>query len=284
VPWTTQQFADRPGTLRICQNAGATDRTADYLDVETDAATVADCPGWLEEANANWDAAARPGQRKPAIYVNGSNITAVANILTAADLSCGLIVANWNLDQAQAIAAVSAASGPFPVHGLQYADPGPYDIDVWSAAWLNEVSGPHKPPPPSLAWPTVAIGATGARVMTIQHLLSFHGFVLTADGIYGPATKACVAGFQAGESLADDGIVGPLTWASLVVTVQSGNTGVVVIAVQAALNAADDAGLPTDGIFGVQTLAAVRGFQAIKKLTVDGVVGPDTWAALSKAE
>lgn len=37
---------------------------------------------------------------------------------------------------------------------------------------------------------------------------------------------------------------------------------------------------PIDGNFGAQTLAAVKAFQHTKKLLPDGVVGPQTWAAL----
>jgi peptidoglycan hydrolase-like protein with peptidoglycan-binding domain len=37
---------------------------------------------------------------------------------------------------------------------------------------------------------------------------------------------------------------------------------------------------PIDGIFGTQTQAAVKAFQLTKGLLADGVVGPQTWAAL----
>lgn len=38
--------------------------------------------------------------------------------------------------------------------------------------------------------------------------------------------------------------------------------------------------LEIDGVFGRMTLECVRSFQATSNLTRDGIVGPQTWAAL----
>ncbi|MCX5415820.1 glycoside hydrolase domain-containing protein [Streptomyces sp. NBC_00059] len=63
-------------------------------------------------------------------------------------------------------------------------------------------------------------------------------------------------------------------------TVRNGSTGDRVKAAQCLLKAAGfDPGTP-DGIFGPDTTAAARNFQAGKGLTADGVVGAKTWTAL----
>jgi hypothetical protein len=58
-------------------------------------------------------------------------------------------------------------------------------------------------------------------------------------------------------------------------TVRRGDRGAHVANVQRLL------GLATDGIFGPKTEQAVRAFQQQRRLKVDGVVGPQTWAALT---
>jgi N-acetyl-anhydromuramyl-L-alanine amidase AmpD len=61
-----------------------------------------------------------------------------------------------------------------------------------------------------------------------------------------------------------------------------GSRGSAVVALQKALAAHGFSPGPIDGDFGPMTLSAVRGFQASRHLTVDGIVGPHTWAALAR--
>src|SRR5215468_448871 len=82
IRWTAADWAAHPGAVRIDQDWQAADPSADVLDVETGAATPAEVPGWFAQAKGDFAKAVRPGQRWPAIYVNQSNITAVANALT----------------------------------------------------------------------------------------------------------------------------------------------------------------------------------------------------------
>ena len=141
VPWTGAQWSAHPNALRICQDPGATDLTADILDVESGAATLADCAPWAIHALANFHAGTRPGQRSPAIYMSGSNVTPVVNALIAGGVHAGvgLFVAAWN-GREYAVEQLNKSGGPFPVVGVQYEDAGSYDLDLFLASWLNNRS------------------------------------------------------------------------------------------------------------------------------------------------
>lgn len=54
-------------------------------------------------------------------------------------------------------------------------------------------------------------GARGEDIIALQRALSQRGYLLTADGIFGPATDAAVRRFQVDHGLAVDGVVGPAT-------------------------------------------------------------------------
>lgn len=74
----------------------------------------------------------------------------------------------------------------------------------------------------------------------------------------------------------------PATWKDQLgtQTMQKGADGESVTALQSALNEKLGVSLDTDGKFGRHTLAAVKDFQRENGLTVDGIVGKETRAAL----
>ena len=57
---------------------------------------------------------------------------------------------------------------------------------------------------------TIRKGSKGEDVRKLQELLG-----ITADGIFGPVTKAAVLAYQSANGLKADGVVGPLTWGKL---------------------------------------------------------------------
>jgi peptidoglycan hydrolase-like protein with peptidoglycan-binding domain len=130
-----------------------------------------------------------------------------------------------------------------------------------------------------LTWPLEQEGSTGEDVKTVQYLVTAHGHPTGADGIFGPLTKAAVAAFQASHGLSADGIVGPQTWPQLIIQVQQGSNGDAVRAVQSQIHGRGDgaAQIAIDGNFGPVTNDAVRAFQTLLGLQVDGIVGPQTW-------
>ena len=99
------------------------------------------------------------------------------------------------------------------------------------------------------------------------------------DGIYGPSTESLVKQFQSSHGLAADGIVGANTWTKLreaygyrtLRPTSPYMSGDDVKAVQFVL------GLTEDGIYGPNTIQAVKNAQSKYGLTADGVVGNDTW-------
>ncbi len=132
--------------------------------------------------------------------------------------------------------------------------------------------------------PVLRQGATGSAVTQLQNKLRAAGHAISADGVFGPQTRAAVVAFQRAKGLSVDGIVGPQTWGALnqVGTgpvLRQGATGASVVDLQNKLRAAG-LNIAADGIFGPQTRNAVIAFQRAKGLTVDGVVGPQTWGAL----
>jgi hypothetical protein len=175
--------------------------------------------------------------------------------------------------------------GADPLTAMVFFRPGLIDFVFRSMSLGRTImSGSISP------WPVVESGSNEHPIKTLQHLLRARGQNVAVDGEFGPNTTAAVKAFQASHGLAADGVVGPLTWAALVVQVKKGSQGDAVRGVQEEFQFRNLSGDPTigpqiDGIFGPVTDAAVRGFQQalaadIPSVAVDGIVGPITWQAL----
>ncbi|MDR0287866.1 MAG: peptidoglycan-binding protein [Clostridiales bacterium] len=179
----------------------------------------------------------------------------------------------------------------------------------------NDVIGtlpPILPPPPTVNPPfpgtPLTVGSRGENVLLMQRYLNrlstFYPSIprLTEDGIFGPATQNAVIAFQRLFGLTQDGIIGRATWDAIVTQyddvtttptappypgtpLRQGSTGENVRILQTYINrlAATNSSVPTvtvDGNFGPLTANAVRAAQRALGLTVDGIVGPITWAAI----
>jgi peptidoglycan hydrolase-like protein with peptidoglycan-binding domain len=137
--------------------------------------------------------------------------------------------------------------------------------------------------------PTIRSGSTGNDVRRLQRLLVMMkslGFD-EVDGVFGAHTDAAVRGFQSGNGLTVDGVVGPQTWNALPADPDTpqlgqGAHGAVVTALQKALRLYRGPATPTDpgaadGAFGPKTEAAVEAYQADRGVAADGIVGDRTW-------
>lgn len=139
---------------------------------------------------------------------------------------------------------------------------------------------------------TISLGSTGNDVKRLQRVLARH--LLWSP--FGPITgtfdaglETAVKNFQSSHGLTPDGIVGPATWAELPSyreaspELQQGSMGPGVAWLQKALSGADVVveftpyGGAIDGIFGPLTGASVRALQTWAGITVDGILGDDTW-------
>lgn len=144
---------------------------------------------------------------------------------------------------------------------------------------------PPTPPRPPFPGTLLRVGSRGEDVRTMQRFLNNIARVypiipgnLAEDGIFGPLTQASVIAFQTFFGLNPDGIIGPITWGRIVDTnadlpnavaptfpgnVQIGARGDNVRVLQESLNA----------------LAPF--YPTITRLNVDGIFGPITQGSVS---
>ncbi len=206
-----------------------------------------------------------------------------------------------------------AEDGYTPIEILQYY----YGDDIAIVE-----NAPIKPNIESYPGFPLRLGSSGNEVKTIQQQLNRIADAYPSipkindpNGIFGTQTEAAVRRFQNIFNLAQDGVVGKATWyriknvfngvkrlAELTAEnltfeevepiypslLKEGMTGDYIKTLQYYLNIVSYfypqiPMLAVDGIFGPKTKAAVIAFQEMFGLSPDGIVGRDTWKALSSA-
>ena len=184
-------------------------------------------------------------------------------------------------------------------------------VSVTKLAELGSEGIIAPPPVPPLPSNVLRLGSTGDLVSLAQYMLNliaaFYSQLqpIPIDGVYGLVTQAAVREFQRFAGIGADGIIGPVTWDRLYdfyysafnalnpvnppfpgTSLRVGSRGTNVSLIQRNLNfigrffGSIRPVLIIDGLFGVNTQAAVTAFQRQFGLTPDGVVGPATWTTI----
>jgi len=144
IAWSPEQFAAHNTpfpAVRIDQDTGASDPTADLLDVETNAANVGEIVRWITQARASFNTAKRPGQRWPGIYIGLGNLDAAVADLKAAGITDVPFGIPDLTNRADAVTKVSTATGPYWRAWQQYLFGQNFDSGIVSVPWLTKVSG-----------------------------------------------------------------------------------------------------------------------------------------------
>ena len=141
-------------------------------------------------------------------------------------------------------------------------------------------------------------GDKGASVAAIQKQLfdlKYEG--VTVDGDFGATTEKLIKQFQQEHGLVITGVVDAIVEGALQaelnkpkvadtklttgVYLKKGNSGAAVVALQKALNRNGARPLLTeDGVFGTDTVVALKAYQTSKGITADGIAGPESFKAL----
>lgn len=136
-------------------------------------------------------------------------------------------------------------------------------------------------------YPLLKNGSRNNFVFLLQFILkNQYNKNIDIDGIFGQRTQTAVRNFQQTNSLSVDGMVGQNTWKTLLTLapeplLKRGSRGAYTRYLQQLLESKMIPVSGIDGIFGAQTENAVRRFQQDNGLTVDGIVGTNTWNALT---
>ncbi len=139
--------------------------------------------------------------------------------------------------------------------------------------------------------PVLKKGSNDRAVRDLQEALKALGHDPgPIDGVFGAKTESAVKAFQQAREIPADGVVGKVTWINIDEADQShpvlktGSTGLPVRRLQSRISAVGFNTGGVDGRFGAITETAVKKLQQDFSLTVDGVVGPQTWNVVDALE
>lgn len=235
---------------------------------------------------------------------NGDDVTELVQILKTLHYLVDSETASFNQNTVRAIRAFQNDHG-LPATGA--TDPVTWDAitkSVGGSSGLEStglepsVSVMASPVPPASApsRPIIKQGDSGPYVLELKQILNRLGYLSgVPDDYFGSTTGAAVRAFQRDNNLAADGIVGPQIWTALQradvnlgltgsrPVLREGSTGLRVKEVQLRLKTLGYYSGALGEVFNNETTAAVKSFQRFYGLTPDGIVGPQTWAALDNA-
>lgn len=180
VEWTASQFArfeKTAGVVRICQNSHGDPTQANAFDIEPGALSIDDFVrmAGIRQNHYHWNSCA---------YIEASQLGDLVQACEAKDLSMvQLWVANWSLDEQQAIGLLGTLVRKYQIVAVQYASPAsnPHTICPGSNRTLKElnldlsVTMPGWFPPPKAPAPPAPVPPPAPKALTATLELTIDG-------------------------------------------------------------------------------------------------------------
>lgn len=199
IQWTDQQwsqFAKTAGEIKICQHSNGDPFAANAFDIEPGALTIADFVRMAgqREHDRKWNSAG---------YCDANQLGDL--VLACVDAKLTMVelwVANWSLDESQAIGLLGTKVRNYPIVAVQYASPtsNPHTVCPGSNKTLSELNldlsvaltdwfpapGPAPAPKPPVTPPKPPIPPVVARTTATLALATEHGYtnvpIYSTDG------------------------------------------------------------------------------------------------------
>ena len=143
--------------------------------------------------------------------------------------------------------------------------------------------------------PSLKLGDQGDDVLELQkYLIKLNYLSGTPDGIFGFNTERAVRNFQKDYNILINGVVGNNTWVALENTIKNpiptsrptikeGDKNFYVKEAQLKLQILGFFEGNPNGIFESDTTTSVKEFQQRRNLTIDGIIGPNTWREINRS-